>query len=116
MIFAHLYPIHCHAGTRYNVCYEGDLVVERSLNPECDLARVLEARGLTGNVTMLDGLTGMPRTVINIAKAAKLKAAEDRKQGLHFTKWTPFTDEDAKRTQRHPSQSHENPLEAQNEP
>lgn len=93
MIFAQLYPICSRSGTRYNVCYEGDLVVESSLNPECELARVLEARGLSGHVTMLDGLTGKPRTVINIAKAAKLNAKEDARTGLHFTRWKPFTDE-----------------------
>jgi hypothetical protein len=28
-----------------------------SLNPECDLARVLKARGYTGKATLLDGKT-----------------------------------------------------------
>ena len=37
---------------RYNVTFAGAIVVERSRDPETDLARVLLARGHTGTVTM----------------------------------------------------------------
>jgi hypothetical protein len=40
-----------------------------------DLARVLLSRGYFGSVTMLDGATGKPRTIINI-DTAKLTAEE----------------------------------------
>ena len=41
-----------------------------------DLARALLARGHTGKVTMLDGATGKPRTIIDIEKAAKVRTVE----------------------------------------
>jgi hypothetical protein len=41
-----------------------------SRDPEHDLARVLLARGMTGNVTVVDGKTGRPRTVVDIERAA----------------------------------------------
>jgi hypothetical protein len=45
-------------------------LVERSRDPECDAARALLAKGITGTLTMLDGKTGKPRTIIDIEKAA----------------------------------------------
>jgi hypothetical protein len=83
---AELFPIN----NRYNVIFDGDLVLEGSRegsrDPETDLARVLEARGYSGTVTMLDGNTGRPRTIINIEKAAKL-AAEEGPNGPRFVKY-----------------------------
>jgi hypothetical protein len=61
---------------RYNVVFAGEIIVERSRDPETDLARALLARGYTGTVTMLDGVTGKPRTLIIIEKAAKLRTVE----------------------------------------
>ena len=54
----------------------GGLVVECSRDPECDTARALAAKGMTGKLTMLDGKTGRPRTIIDIEKAARLSARE----------------------------------------
>src|SRR5262245_29558520 len=61
---------------RYNVGFAGEVIVERSRDPETDLARALLAQGHTGTVTMLDGDTGTPRTIINIEKAAKVRTVE----------------------------------------
>jgi hypothetical protein len=61
---------------KYNVVFDGDLIVEGSRNPETDLARALLAMGYSGTVTILDGATGKPRTFINIEKAAKLRTVE----------------------------------------
>jgi hypothetical protein len=61
---------------KYNVTFAGEIVVERSRDPETDLARALLARGHTGSVTMIDGATGRPRTIINIEKAAKVRTVE----------------------------------------
>jgi len=36
----------------------------------------LLARGITGKLTMLDGKTGKPRTIVDIEKAAKLTVEE----------------------------------------
>jgi hypothetical protein len=63
-------------GYRYSVIFDGKLLVERSRDPECDAARALLAQGITGMLTMLDGKTGKPRTVIDIEKAAKLTVKE----------------------------------------
>src|SRR5262245_15402373 len=47
---------------RYSVIFRGKLLVERSRDPECDAARALVAKGITGKLTTLDGKTGKPRT------------------------------------------------------
>ena len=54
----------------YDVVFDGELLVTDSRDPEHDLARVLVTRGLTGKVTIYDGNTGMPRTIVDIEKAA----------------------------------------------
>jgi hypothetical protein len=61
---------------KYNVTFAGEIIVERSRDPETDLARALLERGHSGTVTMLDGATGKPRTIINIEKAAKVRTVE----------------------------------------
>jgi hypothetical protein len=77
MLKARLHPIRVPTvGYRYSVIFRGKLLVERSRDPECDAARALVAKGITGNLTMLDGKTGKPRTVIHIEKAALLTAEE----------------------------------------
>ena len=63
-------------GYRYSVLYYGKLLVDRSRDPECDAARALLAKRITGTLTMLDGKTGRPRTIIDIERAAKLTAEE----------------------------------------
>jgi hypothetical protein len=68
-------PIH-EEGARYTELYsvesDGEIVVVGSRNPECDLARALLAKGITGKVTMLDASISKPRTVIDIERAAKV--------------------------------------------
>jgi hypothetical protein len=63
---------------------EGKLLVERSRNPECDAARALLAKGITGKLTLCDGKTGIPRTIINMEKAAQLRVADESRKGLRF--------------------------------
>ena len=65
-------------GYVYSVIREGQLLVERSRDPECDAARALVAKGINGKLTMLDGKSGMPRTIIDIEKAAGLTCEETR--------------------------------------
>ena len=60
----------------YSVIYDGELIVNRSRDPECDAARALVAKGITGELTLLDGKTGIPHTIIDIERAAKLTAEE----------------------------------------
>ena len=73
----------------YNVLFDGDVIVEASRDPECDLARVLAASGYTGIVTMLDGDTGKPRTIINIQQTSRL-TAEEGPNGPRFVRAFEF--------------------------
>ena len=63
-------------GDRYSVIFDGKLLVDRSRDPECDAARVLLALGYMGTLHMLNGKTGIPRTIIDIEKAAGLCVKE----------------------------------------
>jgi hypothetical protein len=60
----------------YDVALGDEVIVSNSLNPECNAARVMLARGVTGKLTIVDAATGRPRTVVNIEKAAKVNATE----------------------------------------
>jgi hypothetical protein len=73
---ARLHPHWTAAGYRYSVIFDGKLLIENSRDPECDAARALLKRGYTGQLHMLDGKTGRPRTIIDIEKAAKLTVEE----------------------------------------
>ncbi len=75
------------AGYVYSVIYDGKLLVERSRDPECHAARALLAKGITGKLVMWDGKTGVPRTIINIEKAAGLQVTEERRDGLRFRRY-----------------------------
>ena len=68
----------------YSVEFDGELIVTGSNDP---VARALQARGVTGFVTLIDGETGKPRTIVNIEKAARLALREDRSIGPRFVKW-----------------------------
>ena len=61
---------------RYDVTYAAEVIVKCSRDPETDLARTLLVRGHTGTVTLLDGASGKPRTIINIEKAGGLRTIE----------------------------------------
>jgi hypothetical protein len=54
------------------------LLVAGSRDPELDAARALLALGIDGTLTMLDGKTGKPRSIVNIEKAATLTVEEVR--------------------------------------
>ena len=77
-------------GYRYSVLFEGTLLVDRSREPELDAARALLVQGITGKLTMCDGKTGKPRTVINIEKAARLTVREDRSSSPRLVRWKPM--------------------------
>lgn len=83
---ARLHPIWAGGrdGYRYSVLFNGQLLVDRSRDPECEAARALLAQGITGKLTLLDGKTGRPRTIIDIEKAAKLRTVEESVKGLRF--------------------------------
>ena len=62
----------------YDVIYDGETIVTGSPDPDCDLARALLARGITGKV-ILGG-----RTFIDIEKAAKLRTSESTDRRSRF--------------------------------
>ena len=75
------------AGYVYSVIHNGKPLVKHSRDPECDAARALLAKGITGKLVMCDGKTGVPRTIINIEKAAGLQVTEERRDGLRFRRY-----------------------------
>jgi hypothetical protein len=60
----------------YDVEWNGQLIVTDSRDPDHDLARALLARGIKGKITLHDGLTGKPRTIINIECQAHCERRE----------------------------------------
>jgi hypothetical protein len=81
------YRVGGNAGYYYNVTLDGELVLEHCRDPETDIARVLLGRGITGRVTMVDGKTGKPRTIISVETAAKLRMIEPSERRIRFVKW-----------------------------
>src|SRR6185436_12613769 len=71
----------------YDVEFDGEVIVKNSKDAECDAARVLLSRGISGKITMVDAKTGKPRTIVNIEKAAKVTVSETRSHGARFVKW-----------------------------
>ena len=69
--------------------FDGETIAANSKDAECQAARVLLARGITGKLTMLDAVTMKPRTIIDIEKAAKVTVRESDRHGLSFIKWRP---------------------------
>lgn len=77
MLKARLHPIWVSkVGYRWSVIFRGKQLVARSRDPECDAARAMVAMGFTGKLTLLDGKTGKPRTIIDIERAARLQTEE----------------------------------------
>jgi hypothetical protein len=74
---------------RYDVMFEGGVIVANSADPECDLARALLARGIRGSVTVIDADTGRPRSQVNIQNTARVSVREDRHIGPRFDTWRP---------------------------
>jgi hypothetical protein len=74
----------------YDVEIDGE-VVRDAWEPAFECARVLAAKGITGSITFIDGVTGKPRfTLTDIEKGAKLTVRENRRDGPCLCKWQPF--------------------------
>ena len=73
----------------YDIEVDGELRVERSADPACDLARALKARGVTGHVKVVDE-RGVHRYTVSIEKAALLTVRETAKEGLRLVRWKPL--------------------------
>jgi hypothetical protein len=100
MLYARLHPPAHQAGVpytgSYSVEFDGQTIVSGSRNPECDAARVLAARGITGKLTLVDANTLKPRTITDIVKAAKLTVKEGplRFEKLSTPDRSPTAEED----------------------
>jgi hypothetical protein len=72
IIKAYLYPPIRKTGVpysgRYHVEFDGNLIVDDSRDPECDLARALLSRRITGTVEVIDAITGTHRCTITIGR------------------------------------------------
>ena len=81
-LVATLHPPLRSDGVRYtgkwSVSFRGELIVEGSIDPETDAARVLLARGHLGVPAMLDETTLRPRSFVDIRRAALHRATEGR--------------------------------------
>jgi hypothetical protein len=87
MFKARLHPIWMpKVGYRYSVIFRGKRLAKRSRDPECHAARALLAMGITGKLAMLDGKTGIPRTILDIDKTARL-TTEEGPRGPRFVKY-----------------------------
>ena len=85
---ARLHPKWTRSGYRYTVLFNGRLLLKNSRDPELDAARALVAMGLTGKLTICDGKTGRPRSIIpDIEEAAGFRMSEEDRDGLRLRRY-----------------------------
>ena len=76
---------------KWNVEFDGEVIVSRAGDPECKACRALLARGITGRVTFIHKRTGTPGVTMDIESGAGLSVADGKRAGLRFQKWQPFS-------------------------
>ena len=92
-IFLDLPPRTSAKGLRYSVRLHspgGELLIQDSLVPFCDAARVLLARGVGGAIELWDPERPFPRLRGGIEELARQTVREDEKTGPQFVVWRPF--------------------------
>ena len=72
----------------YDVMLDSKIVVSDSHDPECELARALLSRGITGIAEVIDDETGRTRSRVNIEAAARITARDD--PVVRFLRWQKF--------------------------
>lgn len=99
---AHLYPVWVggRAGYKFDVHFDEEVIVSRSLDAEHDAARALLKRGISGILTILDGKTHKPRTLIDIVKAARWSLTEESRDGFRLRKWRENPDSNTRTAER----------------
>jgi hypothetical protein len=89
-------------GYRYDVLLDGETIVRRSRDPEFDAARVLHSRGLRGRFRTIDFVTGRPRMVLDIERAARLRTIERADAGPPVVgRYRPLSDDDRTHLRTH---------------
>lgn len=78
------------SGYTYDVMVGSERIVSGSRDPEHDLARALLARRVTGNVELVAGLTGKPRTRFDIEALAPFTIVEREAGGLRRERWRAY--------------------------
>jgi hypothetical protein len=73
--------LHCYV---YSIEFNGEIVVERSVDAATDLARILLSMGLTGHCKVIHKETGQHRYTINIKNTAKIMTCENARRGPVF--------------------------------
>jgi hypothetical protein len=92
-VFLQLPPRTSAKGLRYSVRLgspHGELLVQDSLVPFCDAARVLLGRGVRGKTELWDAERPFPRMRGLIEELARLTVREDERTGPQFVLWRPF--------------------------
>jgi hypothetical protein len=88
----------------YDVELDGELLVKRSADPACDLARALKERGVTGHINVFDE-RHVHRYTVNVEKVALLTVREAVTEGPRFTRWKPLERGDGSPRKRERGQS-----------
>jgi len=66
---------------------DGDPIISSTIEPLCDAARVLHARGHRGRLEMWDATTSYPRMAGDIVKLSRLTVAEGDRQSPVFRRY-----------------------------
>lgn len=67
----------------------GEVILERSRDPEHDACRELLARGIVGTVETYTGDRAFPSFRMSIETGARLTVTDSDKRGLRIGKWQP---------------------------
>lgn len=77
-------------GRRYDVKYEGSVVVTGTLMPLLDGCRALAGLGLSGPVELWDTERPYPRMRSTVQAGALLSVTEGERSAARFIPWRPF--------------------------
>lgn len=75
---------HCYL---YSMEFNGEIVVDHSVDAATSLARALLAKGLTGHCKVIHKESGQHRYTINIKNTAKIMTCENASRGPCFVKF-----------------------------
>ena len=77
-------------GRRYDVQFEGKVVVTGTLMPLLDGCRALAGLGLGGPVELWDSERSYPRLLSTVAAGSLLSVTEGERSAPRFIPWRPF--------------------------
>lgn len=78
-------------GQVYSVFLDGQLLIERTLDPTPETCRLLSSRGQAGRLEVWDEERPYPRLIVHdLVKAAGLTVSETERHGPRFRRYKPF--------------------------